>query len=47
MKNVIQMALKTAIFSKKFQKIAQRLGALPLGPHSLLRLGALPPGPRL
>ena len=34
-------------FSKKLQKIAQRLGALPPDPQSLRRLGAPPRNPRL
>ena len=35
-----------AFFSKKLQKIAQRLGASPPDPNSLRRLGVPPPDPR-
>ena len=37
--------IKIAFFSKKLQKIAQQLGALPPDPHSLRPLGAPPPDP--
>ena len=37
--------IKIAFFSKKLQKIAQRLGAGPPVPQNLLRLGAPPPDP--
>ena len=40
MRNVIQIALKLPFFSKKLQKIAQRLGASPANSHSLQRLKA-------
>ena len=39
--------IKRAIFSKAFFTIAQRLGALPPDPYSLLRLVTLPPNPPL
>ena len=38
--------IKIAFFSKKLQKIAQQLGALPPDPQSLRPLGAQPPDPR-
>ena len=39
------MTLKQLFFSKKLQKIAQRLGALPPDPNSLRMPGALPQTP--
>ena len=39
------MALKELFFSKKLQKIAQQLGALPPDPQSIRWLGAPPPDP--
>ena len=44
---IFSSGIKKAFFSKKLRKIAQRLGALPPDPHSLLRLRAPPPDPRL
>ena len=45
MRNVIQMVLKESFFSKKIQKIAQRLDTSPSDSYSVRRLVAPPPGP--
>ena len=39
--------IKIAFFSKKLQKLAQQLGALPPDPQNLRPLGTPPPDPRL
>ena len=39
--------IKIACFSKKLQKLAQRLGPSPPDQYNLRRLGAPPPGPLL
>ena len=45
LRNVIQYGIKIAFFTKKLQKIAQRLGASPPDPKSLRRLGVPPQTP--